>query len=39
LTSDGPRQVALLTEGHHKITLSNPLTGAEAHTWIEVLTK
>jgi membrane carboxypeptidase/penicillin-binding protein PbpC len=33
------RQIALLTEGRHQLTVREPLTGAEAQTWLEVLTR
>jgi penicillin-binding protein 1C len=32
-------QVALLTEGRHRITVRDPLTGAQAETWIEARTR
>ena len=31
------RQIALLTEGRHQITVRDPHTGARAQTWIKVL--
>jgi penicillin-binding protein 1C len=37
LAHEGPRQVALLTEGRHRLTVRDPLTGAQAETWVEVL--
>ena len=36
---EGSRQVALLTEGRHQLTVRDPLTGAEAQTWLEVLAR
>ena len=36
LVREGPRQVALLIEGRHQLTARDPLTGAQASTWIEV---
>ena len=36
---DGSRQVALLTEGHHQITVRDPVTGDEVQTWINVLAR
>jgi penicillin-binding protein 1C len=34
---EGTREVALLTEGRHQITVRDPETGAAAQTWISVL--
>ena len=39
LTREGTRQIALLTEGRHRLTVRDPLTGAEAGTWVEVQTR
>jgi penicillin-binding protein 1C len=39
ITRDGSRQVALLTEGRHRITVRDALTGAQAETWLEVLAR
>jgi penicillin-binding protein 1C len=36
---EGSRHVALLTEGRHQLTVREPLTGAEAQTWLEVLAR
>jgi len=36
---EGGRQVALLTEGRHRIAVRDPLTGAMADTWLEVLAR
>jgi penicillin-binding protein 1C len=36
---EGGRQVALLTEGRHRITVRDALTGAQAQTWFEVLAR
>ncbi len=36
---DGSRQVALLTEGRHQISVRDPVTGAAAQTWIRVLAR
>jgi penicillin-binding protein 1C len=36
LAREGNREIALLTEGHHCITVRDPASGAEARTWIEV---
>jgi penicillin-binding protein 1C len=36
---EGGRQVALLTEGRHRITVRDSLTGAQAQTWFEVLAR
>ena len=30
------RKVALLTEGHHQLTARDPVSGAEAQTWLDV---
>jgi penicillin-binding protein 1C len=32
----GDREIALLTEGRHQITAHDPVSGAEARTWIDV---
>jgi len=32
----GDREIALLTEGRHQITVHDPVSGAEARTWIDV---
>jgi penicillin-binding protein 1C len=37
LSREGGREVALLTEGRHQITVRDPETGAAAQTWINVL--
>ena len=39
ITRDGSHQVALLTEGRHRITVRDALTGAQADTWLEVLAR
>jgi len=39
ITREGSRQVALLTEGRHQITVRDPLTGAQADTWLEVVAR
>jgi penicillin-binding protein 1C len=39
LAREGPCQVALLTEGRHQITARDPLTGAKAETWVQVLAR
>ena len=36
LTREGNREIALLTEGHHQISARDPVSGAEANTWINV---
>jgi len=36
---DGERTIALLTQGRHEISVSDPRTGAKAQTWIEVLAR
>ena len=36
---EGTRPVALLREGRHQITVSDPVTGAHAQTWLEVLAR
>jgi penicillin-binding protein 1C len=36
---EGSRQVALLTEGRHEISVRDPKTGHEAQTWITVLAR
>jgi penicillin-binding protein 1C len=36
---EGTREVALLTEGRHQITVRDPETGAAAQTWISVLAR
>jgi hypothetical protein len=35
---EGDRQIALLTEGRHEIVVSDPVSGTQDQTWIEVLT-
>jgi penicillin-binding protein 1C len=35
-TREGSREIALLTEGHHQIYARDPVSGAEANTWIDV---
>ena len=37
LAAEGERTVALLTQGRHEISVSDPQTGAKARTWIEVI--
>jgi penicillin-binding protein 1C len=37
VTHDGNQSMALLTEGHHEITVRDPITSAHAQTWIEVV--
>ena len=39
LAREGARQIALLTEGRHRIKVRDPLTGAQANTWVEVLAR
>ena len=39
LLADGPREIAMLTEGRHQITVRDPRSGAAASTWINVLTR
>ena len=39
VTREGGREVALLTEGRHRITVRDVLTGAQAQTWFEVLAR
>ena len=39
LAQDGSRQIALLTEGRHQITVRDPATGDAAQTWINVLAR
>jgi hypothetical protein len=36
---DGTRQVALLTEGRHRIIVRDSLTGVQAQTWLEVFAR
>jgi len=36
LTTVGNREIALLTEGHHQLTARDPVSGAEAETWLDV---
>jgi penicillin-binding protein 1C len=36
LERTGNREVALLTEGRHQLSVRDPLSGAEADTWLEV---
>ncbi len=36
LAREGNREIALLTEGRHGISVRDPASGAEARTWIEV---
>jgi penicillin-binding protein 1C len=36
LAQEGSREIALLTEGHHQITVRDHVSGAEARTWIDV---
>ena len=35
--AEGARTVALLTEGCHEISVTDPRSGAQARTWIEVI--
>ena len=37
IEANGNRTVALLTQGRHEISVSDPRTGAAARTWIEVI--
>jgi len=37
IAQEGGRHIALLTEGHHQLTVRDPLTGAQADTWVQVL--
>jgi len=39
ITHEGSRQIALLTEGRHRLTLRDPVAGAQADTWVEVLAR
>jgi penicillin-binding protein 1C len=39
IAQDGTRQIALLTAGRHQLTVSDPLTGTQANTWLEVLAR
>jgi hypothetical protein len=39
LAQDGSRQIALLTEGRHQLTVRDPATGDAAQTWINVLAR
>jgi penicillin-binding protein 1C len=39
IAREGSRQVAFLTEGRHRITVRDPLTGTQANTWLEVLAR
>ena len=36
LAREGNREMALLTQGHHTITVRDPMSGAQARTWLEV---
>jgi penicillin-binding protein 1C len=36
LLREGSREIALLTQGHHQITVRDPVSGTEAKTWIDV---
>ncbi len=36
LAREGSREIALLAEGHHQITVRDPVSGAVARTWIDV---
>lgn len=36
LTNMGHRELALLTEGRHRLSAHDPVSGAEAETWIDV---
>ena len=36
LAAEGGREFALLTEGRHQITVRDPVSGAEARTWMDV---
>jgi len=37
LTQQGNRSTALLSEGRHAITVRDPVSGAQAETWVDVL--
>jgi penicillin-binding protein 1C len=37
ITQEGNRQIALLTQGRHQLTVRDPLTGTKANTWLDVL--
>jgi penicillin-binding protein 1C len=39
LAREGARQVALLIEGRHRIVARDPITGAQANTWVEVVAR
>ena len=39
ITREGNRQVAVLTEGRHQITVRDSITAAQADTWLEVLAR
>jgi len=39
IAQEGPRQIALLTQGRHQITVRDPRTGTQANTWLQVLTR
>jgi penicillin-binding protein 1C len=37
ITQESNRQIALLTQGRHQITVRDPLTGTQVNTWLDVL--
>lgn len=39
LATVGSREVALLTQGRHEVSVRDPVSGAEAQTWVEVKVK
>ena len=39
IAREGSRQIALLTAGRHQLTVRDPLTGAQANTWLDVLAR
>ncbi len=36
IENEGPREIALLTEGRHELSVRDPISGAEAETWLDV---
>jgi penicillin-binding protein 1C len=39
IENEGPRPIALLSEGRHRLLVTDRISGAEARTWIEVLSR
>lgn len=39
LTNIGRRELAFLKEGHHELSVHDPVSGADAETWIDVRTR